>query len=431
MFTRIALLSLVVLCQVAWAQSETSGFSIRGVTDVGYANTSGAKSWLRGGSGKLRFDEDDNDELQLLDIGIAIDYAFDLQSKFTVVGHRYDGDFALTEAFWEYRPLNDGAWRGRYRVGAFHPSFSLENTGPLWTSPYTVKSSAINTWFGEEMRIIGAEGKWTWIRDPHNKSKHRFSLFGALYAYNDPMGAMISWRGWSVHDRQIGLNGTFSIRDLPILQIIDHSPDFEPFMEIDDRPGFYVGSEWTLERRFRLQLVHYDNLTDHTLRQAGQYGWRTRFSQIAFHWRMGNGYEVLGQFLAGNTLMAKDGLDNDFEAAYVMLVKSWGRHRLAVRWDVFRVVNQSLILYDDNFEEYGDEDYDYDDDDYEYNYENYDYNDELGNSQTVSYSYLFGDSWKLSLEATRIWSRQDSRMHFGQNPRLAEKQVLASVRYYF
>ena len=425
MFARNASLLLCIVAQAAWAQNDTSGFSIHGVTDVGYVNTDGATSWLHGGSGKLRFDEDDNDELQLLEFGVAIDYAFDLTSKFTVVGHRYDGDFALTEAFWEYRPLSDSAWRGRYRVGAFHPSLSLENTGPLWTSPYTLKSSAINAWIGEEIRIVGAEGKWTWVRDPHNKSKHRFSLFGALYAYNDPMGAMISWRGWSVHDRQIGLNGTFPIRDLPILEIIDHSPDYEPFMEIDDRPGFYVGGEWTVARRLKVQLAHYDNLTDHTLTQDGQYGWRTRFSQVAVHWRLGNGYEVLGQFLAGNTLMAKDGLDNDFEAAYAMLVKSWGRHRFAVRWDVFRVVNRSYIRVDVNVEDDDDEYYD------DYNDEDGDYNDEVGNSQTVSYSYLLRDSWKLSLEATRIWSRQDSRVYFGENPRLAEKQVLASVRYFF
>ena len=31
----------------------------------------------------------------------------------------------------------------------------MENTGPLWTSPYTISSSAINTWLGEELRAGG------------------------------------------------------------------------------------------------------------------------------------------------------------------------------------------------------------------------------------------------------------------------------------
>ncbi len=400
----IALLVFSIFSQT-WAQVDAPGFSIHGLTDVAYVYTDGAESWLSRGPGKLRFSEDDSNQIELADVGIAIEFAFDLQSKITVAGHHYGEGFELTEAFWDFRQLSNSAWRSRYRVGAFFPSFSMENIGPLWTSPYTVKPSAINTWIGEEIRIIGAEGKWTWIGDPHNKSKHQFSLIGGIYAYNDPMGAMISWRGWSVHDRQIGVTGDFPIRDLPLIDYTGHSTDYEPFMEIDDRPGFYVGAEWNVARSFKLQLVHYDNQGDDSQRQDDQYSWHTWFTQAAMHWQNDAGYEILGQFMTGNTLMARGKLDNDFKAAYLMVVKTWGQHRLAVRWDEFRVIDRDTIPFD--------------------------YNDERGDSQTISYSYLFRQKWKVTIEATRLWSRQASRAHFGEDPRLAENQLLTSVRHYF
>jgi hypothetical protein len=242
-------------------ESAQPGLTASGLVDAQVNYTDAEHSWLDRGPDKLRFDETDSN-LQFADLGLELRYTFDLQSDFKVQLHHYsdpERSVELMEAYFRYRTLGNGSWRSQFKVGAFYPSISMENSGPLWSSPYTLKSSTINTWIGEEIRIVGAEGRWTWTGDRHDRSKHRFSFFASLFGYNDTMGAMMSWRGWSVHDRQTGLNGSLPLRELPIVTIIDHSREFEPFMEIDDHPGYYVGAEWNYQRDVKIQLVHYDN----------------------------------------------------------------------------------------------------------------------------------------------------------------------------
>lgn len=402
--------TLVVLAIVGSrvsAEPSGPGLSATGLVDLRLIGSDSAHSWMRRGPDKLRFDETDS-IVQLADVGVELRYTFDLQSDFRIQLHHYpdpEQSVELTEAYWRYRTLGNGTWRSQYRVGAFYPASSMENSGPLWSSPYTLSSSAINTWVGEEIRIVGAEGRWTWMGDAHGRSNHRLSFFASLFGYNDTMGAMMSWRGWSVHDRQTGLNGTLPLRELPAIVFLDHSREFEPFMEIDDNPGFYVGTEWNYARKLKVQFLYYDNLADDTIRQDDQYGWRTHFTQLGFHFRPGAGVEILGQYMVGNTIMAEDAVVNDFDAAYLMGVKTWGRHRLALRLELFRVVD-----VDGNF---------------------FDLNAEDGDSQTLSYSYLFRKHWKLSLEATRFFSRHDARIHFDEEVARTGHQLTASLRYYF
>ena len=406
MIIRIALVLTVLLAARAGAESLGPGLSASGLADLQLIYSDSGHSWMRRGPDKLRFDETDAN-LQLADLGVQLRYNFDLQSEFVAGLHHYSDPkrtAELTEAYFRHRFLGGRSWRASFKVGAFYPSISMENTGPLWTSPYTLKSSAINTWIGEEIRIIGAEGRWTWT-GKQNASKNRFSVFASMFGYNDTMGAMMSWRGWSVHDRQTGLNGSLPLRDLPIVVYADHSREFEPFMEIDDRPGFYVGSQWDYGRKLKLQIFYYDNRADDTIRQDDQYGWRTRFGQLALHWRIGNGFELLSQYMQGRTTMVTDVVVNNFESAYLMAVKTWGPHRLALRLERFRVIDLDDTPVD--------------------------FNGESGDSQTLNYSYLFRKHWKLSFEATRFFSRHQARLHFDEKVAAKENQLTASVRYYF
>jgi hypothetical protein len=398
-----------LLClQVPMAGAEETGLFAHGITDLQYAYSDSEQTWLRRGPDKLRFDETDQNELQLGRLGLEAGYAFDLQSKFVLGVQSYldpERSLELTEAYWQFKSLPTGNWKSRYRVGVFYPSISMENTGRLWTSPYTISSSAINTWLGEEVRTVGVEGKWTWTGDRYNRSKHKLSFFASLFGYNDPTGAMISWRGWSVHDRQTGVNGTLPMRDLPVVVFLDHSREFEPFMEIDDRPGIYAGVEWLYDRKLKVQVVHYDNFADDTQRQDDQYGWRTDFTQVGAHWRNDSGWEVLSQFMRGTTSMVDDRILNDFESAYLMGVKTWGRHRLALRIEYFKVIDLDGSRWDLNAED--------------------------GDAQTLGYSYLFRKNFKLSLEAIRLFSDHAARSHFGEEERRTEHKLLASLRFYF
>ena len=47
------------------------------------------------------------------------------------------------------------AWRSNLKIGAFYPPISLEHRASGWSNPYTISSSALNTWVGEELRTIG------------------------------------------------------------------------------------------------------------------------------------------------------------------------------------------------------------------------------------------------------------------------------------
>ncbi|QFU76265.1 hypothetical protein EY643_11665 [Halioglobus maricola] len=388
------------------------GLQVSGLVDTQLSFNDGEESWLQRGPGKFRYDESDSGDLQLNQLALGLRYSFNLESHIKIAAHYYpdpDSSVELTEAYWQHRSMNSKSWRSRYRIGAFHPEFSLENRGKFWTSPYTLNSSFINTWIGEEIRTIGAEGKWTWSGRDSKGTQHRVSFTGALFGFNDPMGAMISWRGWAGHDRQTGINGTLPARELPILEPqpggSELSPDFEPFMEIDDRPGYYLAATWELPRTLEVQAVFYDNLADDELLEDGQYGWRTWFYQIGAKWQLPGDFTLLSQVLRGNTIMNVDVVDNDFESAYLMLVKTHGRHRLAARWEYSEVI-------------------DLDDTDI-------DYNDEEGDAWTLAYSYLLPKNWKFSIEGTRRYSNQKSRIYFSEPTRMTEKQLLLSVRYYY
>ncbi len=109
--------------------------------------------------------------------------------------------------------------------------------------------------------------------------------------------------------------------------------------------------------------------------------------------------------MRGNTIMVEDTVVNDFESAYVMGVKTWGRHRLALRLEYFRVIDLDDQAFDLNRED--------------------------GDSQTLSYSYLLRNNWKLSLEGTRFFSDHEARTHFDEEQRRTEYQLLTSLRFYF
>ena len=51
--------------------------------------------------------------------------------------------------------MPQSAWRSNLKIGAFYPPISLEHRASGWTNPYTISSSALNTWVGEELRTIG------------------------------------------------------------------------------------------------------------------------------------------------------------------------------------------------------------------------------------------------------------------------------------
>jgi hypothetical protein len=175
-----------------------------------------------------------------------------------------------------------------------------------------------------------------------------------MYYGNDPTGALLTWRGWSAHDRQTGLWSTLPTPSVsaiaPWTPPGEPLPKYDPFTEIDHRPGFYAGAEWQWSGRGRLKYVHYDNHADPEAETAAEeYAWQTWFDHVGVEIELPLRTALLGQWISGSTRMGPDlgegtGLDLwrvqdvDFDASYLTLTHRLGHHRLSVRYEWFDLV---------------------------------------------------------------------------------------------
>ena len=112
----------------------------------------------------------------------------------------------VTEAWLEWRPVPQSAWRSNLKIGAFYPPVSLEHRAPGWSNPYTLSSSALNTWVGEELRTIGVGYEIEHLGQ-QSGSAFDFGLNAAVFGWNDPAGVVVAFRGFAMHDRQTPLFG--------------------------------------------------------------------------------------------------------------------------------------------------------------------------------------------------------------------------------
>jgi hypothetical protein len=337
---------LCALLASSLAQAADERLVLHGAVDVvGVVSSSPLDSWLNGGEGKLRFDNERS--------GVHFDRAFldaSLRITDTVsargVINAQDGVSRvvdLTEAYLEWRPIPRSSWRVRTRAGVFYPRISLENTDYGWSSPYALSASAINTWIGEELRAVGGE-----LRVAHDVPLFGLtttvSIEGAFFYANDQSALLLAARGWAIHDRQTGI---FSSVRLPPVEAIE-SWEFEapksssaaPFRELDGHPGYYAGVEWRLGRRALLRYLHYDNHVNPDLEGGLDYAWQLWFDHVAAQVDLPLGVGLLGQWMSGATRSGPDlgpwrVYDIDFTAWYLLLTRAFGRHRLTVRYDHF------------------------------------------------------------------------------------------------
>lgn len=413
LFTRLLLSSLLLVANpvVASAELSLSDFSVKGLFEVQLPVTDSLQH-PPNGTGKFRFDESDNGRLLPASNGVEIHYqiASTSQLKGVVLYNQDpDHDLALTELYWHKRPLPRGSIRSDYKLGAFYPPVSLEHVAPLWTSPYTITPSVLNSWVGEELRTVGVQGKWTWM-GRHRGSPHDFSVTAALFGGNDSTGALIAWRGWVRTDRQTGLGGSVSIGDLPTFRpgmpFEKQDPDLEPFIEVDDRPGFYIAANWNYQKRIKMSLLYYDNQADPGVVEDGQYGWHTHFGHASLRLQLAKDLRLLGQVMSGSTRMGPDREVNaPFYASYVMLIKSIDQHRLSLQLEEFFVHDDDKMPMDAN--------------------------NERGKGVTLAWSYRPKKQWQFTTQYSWLQSDRDQRRYFGEARGQNESQLLGSARYYW
>jgi len=370
--------------------------------DVRGVDSNGRESFLDGGFGKLRYDDDDNG-LHLGRLRAAISQPLgEVFSAYAEVSSWGDDDknpLDLTEAFLEYRPYPSNGFRTRVRLGAFYPPISLENRATGWETPYTITPSAISSWIGEEIRTIGLEGQVDWLG---TRTGHSFDLqlTGALFEWNDPAGVMMALHGWAFDDRQTTLFGRVGEPGATATY------DRELFHEVDHRPGFYVGAQARYLDRAVLNVVHYDNRADPTAydTKIEDFAWQTKFDTAGLRVETSGEWTALVQWLSGETYIAPNGfsLEWEFSSRSVLLAKGHGPHTVTVRYDDFEV-------------ESGEEE---------------DAGNEAGHAWTVAYALDRGDHWRFMLEWLRVRSDVKSRPVVLGEPALAtETKLEVSARY--
>lgn len=386
---------LIPFLTPCFAQEDTEfpKFTLGGVFDFRFARTDDTLSWLDRGLGKTRYGALDGRKAELFRLsqvslsgGVAFSDIFSARLQLNIDA---DPDRAkqrsavdVIEAFVSYRPVLSPSVRLRLRGGIFFPPVSLENTGPAWTSPYTITTSAINSWIGEEVRPTGGEMSLLLSRNAHE-----WVFTGAAFGNNDPTGTLLAWRGWALHDRQTGFRDRLPLPPIPAIGeggLFPRQPDFvHPFTEVDGRLGYYASAGWT-NRFFELRAMHYDNRGKESVFDGEQYAWNTRFDHAGIHLNLPANFEVIGQWMDGRTRMGTaDQVDADFYSEFLLVSWSHEASRISVRYDRFRVEDRNFDIESDN--------------------------NESGHVWTAAHIYKIAEKYRLEFELLRVESVRPAR----------------------
>lgn len=347
-----------MLAGAAYAESERGSHRLSLGLDLGLASIDGHPSWTDGGAGKLRRFDGDMPVRAFAQLRQPLGDTLSLVAAAEFGNDGTSRETGLTQLYLSWRPVPRSRVRHRLTVGAFYPRISLEHSQAGWSSKYSLNPSAIGAWVGEELRTFGAEWKLsTRVSGPGGEGV--LSIAPSVFLNNDPTGALIAWRGWSIHDRQSTLFDRLPLSPLPLNQTMRRfdrqAPYHAPFHEVDGRPGVALAVDY--KRGASLWRAGYlDNRADPEAIERGQYGWRTRLHHVGVRQRLPAKLELVAQWLRGSTLMGTriDGgrraVDAMFASQFIQLSHVSARQMLTARVDRFRVVDRDVLTEDDNNE---------------------------------------------------------------------------------
>src|SRR5439155_23891523 len=145
--------------------------------------------------------------------------------------------------------------------GLIWAPISLEYSGPDWHVTDTITPSAINSWIGEEVRPLAVE-----LKADLSLGSHKLSATAALFAANDTAGALLTFRGWALHDRKTLIGYRQPLPPLSELFEYYQPPFTHPLLDVGPgfakRPGYYLKLAWSPPVPVRLELFRYDNRAD-------------------------------------------------------------------------------------------------------------------------------------------------------------------------
>ena len=317
------------------------------ILDARLVLADGNRSWIEGGLGKSRFDGQNDGDFQIH--AMPVEAALIWQPRFSdsfngnfsaAWQHGSDDeDFDLMEAYLTFIPSRSGDTNFALKAGLYWPEISLEHaTGGAWSTVYTITPSAINSWVGEEVKVIGAEATLS-----HSFGSQDLSLTAGAFGFDDTSGTLLSFRGWALNDVK---NSAFSQLPLPPLNAF-LTPRQESvtrsILEIDNRVGFYGRAEWRPSSSIVLNAFYYDNRGEPRAFTASlQWGWRTRFWNAGLVADLGPETRFIAQAMTGTTLMGfipagtgRHWVDTRFRSAYGLLTHRIGSGAVSGRFELF------------------------------------------------------------------------------------------------
>ncbi|WP_421974765.1 hypothetical protein [Pseudoalteromonas sp. SSM20] len=397
------------------ANSFALDANLKGIVDLRayHVASDDSESYLAGNYGKYRFN--DGSGLALGQLGAHLDLEFNSTWSATVVANAFankgNSAIGITEGYLNYKSLpTSSGWRIKSKLGVFYPTISFENVATAWSTPYSLTSSSLNNWVGEELRNTGINLSLEKLGKFSN-SKHDFSADVSLFKNNDPAGAMLAWHGWTIGSRQTLLHEKLIVQDFPArnAKLKFQAAESDPFLELDDRFGLHISANWKYDNKLKLNFGFYDNFAKEGVVENGQYTWTTEFIHSALKYRFAKEWEVIAQYMQGNTYMTspykEKVVDNDFDNAFVMLRHFWSNHHIAARFEHFNV--------DDLDDLWGDN------------------NNEQGNAFSFAYRYKLSKQSFLLTEFNYIDSHRPSRWYLSQAIDKKETQYQIGYRYYF
>lgn len=409
-------LSLVgsLAAPAAWAQADIlSPDTLHGVVDFRLSAADGEASFTEGGYGKARYGGDASGgyraRLQVAEAALEWKPRFGWAWSAVVDVTAQPGqDHAVdvSQAYAVFKPVPRSDTRFQARFGLFYPPISLEHDAPVWGVTDTITPSAINSWVGEEVKVVGAEGQVS-----HDFGEQQVSLTGAVFGYDDTAGTLLTYRGWALHDLKSTANGSFPLPPLSAFGAMVQDGETYSQLEIDHRAGWYLRGEWRPTDTLAVHAFHYDNRGDKVGVTADlQWAWSTQFTEIGARLDPGPHTRVLAQAMVGRTQMGfptPDGLfaDVSFHAAYALVSHDFGAATLTGRADGFDVVDHSLTVIDNN--------------------------DERGWALTGAWRMALSKHADLRFEAMKVWSNRPSRSTASELPAQAQTVLQSSLRLSF
>ena len=382
--------------------------------DVRLVAVDGEKSWVDGGFGKLRSGSDGDLRVQpqIGNVSIVWKPQFSWSLGATVVGEVEGGqrtDAGLSQAYLTFRPMRTSRIAVSARAGLMWPPVSLEHEGADWHVRDSITPSAINSWIGEEVRPVAAEGTLA-----ASLGGHKLRATAAIMAANDTSATLLTYRGWALHDRT-----TLAFRRQPLPPLGPEltgiqAPFTHPLSDLHDgfahHPGYYAKLAWSPPVPLRIELFRYDNRANpENVNGDSEWGWHTSFNHIGAIADLGSGTQLKAQALQGRTHMGypmpvRRWIDERFRAAFVMLTHPIGKVGLAVRADAFDTRNRGSLWTG------------------EY--------DEHGWSAMIAAKREFGQATAI-VELLHVTSNTPAREHAGDEERRSQTQLQAQLRMHW